>query len=59
MRNVLLSLLFKALPGPSWLRVLLVMLVLGAVGLFFWETGFHWMMVHFGSPLEGDPVSGG
>ena len=56
---MLLSLLFKALPGPSWLRVLLVLLVLGAVGLFFWETGFHWMMVHFGSPLEGDPVSGG
>jgi L-lactate permease len=56
---VLVSLLLKALPGPAWLRALIVLLLIAAVGVFLWETGFGWLMRHYGAPLQGDPVSGG
>lgn len=38
--------IWRHLPGPRWLRVIEVLLLLFAIVAFLFEIGFPWVMAH-------------
>ncbi|WP_037600046.1 hypothetical protein [Streptacidiphilus rugosus] len=51
--------LFNRLPGPAWVRLLLLLIIGGVLGLVLWGWFFPWLVLHFGSALQGNPTVGG
>jgi uncharacterized BrkB/YihY/UPF0761 family membrane protein len=55
---MIVSWLFRSLPGPAWLRAVVLIAVAALLGFLLWEWGFRWLAEHLGSLLEGNPTVG-
>ncbi|MEY9939257.1 hypothetical protein [Streptacidiphilus sp. MAP5-3] len=55
---MILPWLFRALPGPVWLRLAVLLAAAVSCGFALWEWGFPWLVQHFGTALDGSPTVG-